>query len=126
VGREYAPNGRDQALEFDRFGIELVAPVAQSLYQLIGFLRCHLIDVLAQLVHALNFTQKAISHRRRPFHDFAFGDAIFLASYVIERRTDFLGRQQHVAFLGHMDHTAIANIVRCRSASAAAVTGRRR
>src|SRR5262249_38792431 len=39
----------------------------QSSYQLIGFLRCHLIDVLAQLVHALNFTQKAISHRRRPF-----------------------------------------------------------
>jgi hypothetical protein len=39
--------------------------IDQSLYQLIGFLRCHLVDVLAQLVHALNFTQKAISHRRR-------------------------------------------------------------
>ena len=35
--------------------------------QLIGFLRYHLVDVLAQLVHAFNFTQKAISHRRRPF-----------------------------------------------------------
>ena len=32
----------------------------------ISFLRCHLIDVLAQLVHALNFTQKKINHRRRP------------------------------------------------------------
>src|SRR5215469_424746 len=41
--------------------------IAQSSYQLTGFLRCHLVDVLAQLVHALNFTQKAISHRRRPF-----------------------------------------------------------
>src|SRR5262249_3942296 len=36
-------------------------------YQLIDFLRRHLVDVLAQLVHAVNFTQKAISHRRRPF-----------------------------------------------------------
>src|SRR5215831_7054266 len=35
--------------------------------RLIGFLRRHLVDVLAQLVHAPNFTQKAISHRRRPF-----------------------------------------------------------
>src|SRR5262245_46769699 len=41
--------------------------IAQSSYQLIGFLRGHLVDVLAQLVDALNFTQKAISHRRRPF-----------------------------------------------------------
>src|SRR5262249_31291596 len=37
-----------------------------SSYQLIGFLRGHLVDVLAQLVHALNVTQKAISHRGRP------------------------------------------------------------
>src|SRR6516164_871410 len=56
--------------------------IAQSSYQLIGFLRCHLIDVPAQLVHALNFTQKAISHCRRPFYDFAFYVGIFLASYI--------------------------------------------
>src|SRR5215471_10667973 len=31
------------------------------------------------------------------FHDFAFDDALFLASYVIDKRADFLGRQQHVA-----------------------------
>src|SRR6516165_4539260 len=97
--------------------------IAQSSYQLIGFLWGHLVDVLAQLVHALNFMQKAISHCRRPFYDFAFGDAIFLASYIIDERADFLGRQQHVAFLGGIDHSAIADdIVRCRSASAA--TGR--
>jgi hypothetical protein len=48
------------------------------------------------------------------FHDFTFDDAIFPASYVIEKRADFLGRQQHVAFLGGIDHTAIADdIVRC-------------
>jgi hypothetical protein len=41
--------------------------IAQSSYQLIGFLRGHFVDVLAELVHALNFTQKAINHRRRPF-----------------------------------------------------------
>src|SRR5262249_31122761 len=41
--------------------------IAQSSYQLIGFLRSHLVDVPAQLVHALNFTQKAINHRRHPF-----------------------------------------------------------
>jgi hypothetical protein len=41
--------------------------IAQSSYQLIGFLRCHLVDVPAQLVHVLNFTQKAISHGRHPF-----------------------------------------------------------
>jgi hypothetical protein len=54
---------------------------------------CHLVYVPTQLVHALNFPQKTISHRRRPFH-FAFDDAILLASYVIDKRTDFLGRQQ--------------------------------
>jgi hypothetical protein len=31
------------------------------------------------------------------FHDFAIDDAILLASYVIDRRADFLGRQQQVA-----------------------------
>jgi hypothetical protein len=29
------------------------------------------------------------------FHDFAIDDAIFLTSYVIDKRADFLGRQQH-------------------------------
>jgi len=31
------------------------------------------------------------------FHDFAFDVAIFLASYIIDERADFLGRQQHSA-----------------------------
>jgi hypothetical protein len=53
--------------------------------------------VLAQLVHALNFMQKAINHRRCLFHDFAFDVAIFLVSYIIDERASFLGRQQHVA-----------------------------
>jgi len=36
------------------------------------------------------------------FHDFAFDVAIFLASYIIDKRADFLGRQQHSARLsGH-------------------------
>jgi hypothetical protein len=30
------------------------------------------------------------------------------ASYVIDNRADFIGRQQHVAFLGGVDHSAIA------------------
>jgi hypothetical protein len=48
------------------------------------------------------------------FYDFAIDDAIFLASYVIDKRADFLGRQQRVALLGGIDHTAIAHdIVRC-------------
>src|SRR5258708_3376780 len=34
VGREHAPNGRDQTLEFDRFGIELVAPCGNGLLAL--------------------------------------------------------------------------------------------
>src|SRR5262249_45046219 len=29
--------------------------------------------------------------------DFTFDDAIFLASYIIDERADFLGREQHVA-----------------------------
>jgi hypothetical protein len=64
-----------------------------------------------------------IGHRRRPFHDFTFDDAMFLASYIIYKCADFLGHQQHVTFLGGIDHSAIAEaIVRYRSASAA--TGR--
>jgi hypothetical protein len=39
------------------------------------------------------------------FRDFAFDVAIFLASYIIEKRADFLGRQQHVAFFGGIDHS---------------------
>jgi hypothetical protein len=66
--------------------------------------------VASHVVHALNFTQKAISHRRRPSHDLAFDDAILLTSYVSDKRADFLGRQQHVAFLGAIDHSAIAEI----------------
>src|SRR5215470_16019295 len=31
------------------------------------------------------------------FHDFALDVAIFLASYIIDERANFLGRQQHVA-----------------------------
>jgi hypothetical protein len=31
------------------------------------------------------------------FHDFAIDVAIFLASYIIDERADFLGRQQHSA-----------------------------
>src|SRR5215471_3221570 len=34
VGREHAPNGRDQTLEFDRFGIELLAPCGNGLLAL--------------------------------------------------------------------------------------------
>jgi hypothetical protein len=29
------------------------------------------------------------------FHDFAFDDAIHVASYIIDERADFLGRQRH-------------------------------
>jgi hypothetical protein len=72
------------------------AAKTQSSYQLIGFLRGHLVDFPAQLVHALNFTQKAISHRRRrPL--FATSPSMMLASYIIDERADFLGRQQQVA-----------------------------
>jgi hypothetical protein len=42
----------------------------------------------------------------------------FFASYIIDERADFLGRQQHVAFLGGIDHIAIADD------SASAGTGR--
>ena len=34
MGREHAPNGRDQTLEFDRFGIELFAPCGDGLLAL--------------------------------------------------------------------------------------------
>src|SRR5215813_10653854 len=57
--------------------------VEQSSYQLIGFLRGHLVDVLAQLVHAFNFTQKAISHRRRPFSRLRLRCRNLSCSYII-------------------------------------------
>jgi hypothetical protein len=44
-------------------------------------------------VHALNFAQEAISHRRYPFSRLPFDVAIFLASYIIDKRADFIGRQ---------------------------------
>ena len=34
MGREHAPNGRDQTLEFDRFGIEILAPCGDGLLAL--------------------------------------------------------------------------------------------
>ena len=34
MGPEHAPNGRDQALEFDRFSIELIAPCGDGLLAL--------------------------------------------------------------------------------------------
>src|SRR5258707_13886692 len=34
MGREHAPNGRDQRLEFDRFGTELLAPCGDGLLAL--------------------------------------------------------------------------------------------
>jgi hypothetical protein len=71
--------------------------IAQSSDQLIDFLRCHLVDVPAQLVHVLNFTQKRSAIVVVLFHDFAFDVAIFLASHIIDGRANFLGRQQHVA-----------------------------
>jgi hypothetical protein len=43
-------------------------------------------------------------------HDFTIDDAIFPASYVIEKRADYLGRQQHVAFLGGIDHSATLDL----------------
>jgi hypothetical protein len=51
------------------------------------------------------------SHKKRSaivvvlFHNFAVDAAIFLASYIIDERGDFLGRQQHVAFFGGIDHS---------------------
>jgi hypothetical protein len=56
-------------------------------------------------VHALNFTQKVISHRRRPFSRLRLRCRDLLASYIIEKLADFLGRQQHVAFFGGIDHS---------------------
>src|SRR5215475_2591959 len=53
-----------------------------------------------------NWCMRLTSRKKRSaiavvlFHDFAFDVAIFLASYIIDERADFLGRQQHVAFLG--------------------------
>jgi hypothetical protein len=57
---------------------------------------------------------KPKKHKKAAQKGFAFDVAIFLASYIIDKRADFLSRQQHVAFLGGIDHTAIADdIVRC-------------
>jgi hypothetical protein len=36
VGREHAPNGRDQPIELDRLGVELVAPRGERLFALAG------------------------------------------------------------------------------------------
>src|SRR5262249_12576455 len=52
-----------------------------------------------------NWCMRLTSRKKRSaivvvlFHDFAIDDAIFLASYVIEKRADFLGRQKHVPFM---------------------------
>jgi hypothetical protein len=34
----------------------------------------------------------------------------FLASYIIDERANFLGRQKHVAFLGGIDHSATLDL----------------
>src|SRR5215467_7995140 len=58
---------------------------------------------LISLISWRNWCMRLTSRKKRSaivvvlFHDFAFEDAIFLASYVIDKRADFLGRQQHVA-----------------------------
>jgi len=45
-----------------------------------------------------NWCMRLTSRKKRSaivvvlFHDFAIDDAIFLASYVIDKRADFLGR----------------------------------
>src|SRR5215472_9327783 len=50
-----------------------------------------------------NWCMRLTSRKKRSaivvvlFYDFAIDDAIFLASYIIDERADFLGRQQHVA-----------------------------
>jgi hypothetical protein len=50
-----------------------------------------------------NWCMRLTSRKKRSaivvvlFHDFAFDVAIFLASYIIDERADFLGRQQHSA-----------------------------
>src|SRR5262245_61628246 len=63
-----------------------------------------------------NWCMRLTSRKKRStivvvlFHDFAFDVAIFLASYVIEKRADYLSRQQHVAFLGGIDHSATLDL----------------
>src|SRR5262245_35213588 len=53
------------------------------------------------LMSRRNWCMRLISCKKRSaivvvlFHDFAIDDAIFLASYIIDERADFLGRQQH-------------------------------
>src|SRR5262249_27163483 len=48
-----------------------------------------------------NWCMRLTSRKKRSaivvvlFHDFTIDDAIFLTSYVIEKRADYLGRQQH-------------------------------
>jgi len=55
------------------------------------------------LMSRRNWCMRLTSRKKRSaivvvlFHDFAIDDAIFLASYVIDKRADFLGRQQHSA-----------------------------
>src|SRR5262249_1985112 len=50
-----------------------------------------------------NWCMRLTSRKKRSviavvlFHDLAFDVVIFLASYIINERADFLGRQQHVA-----------------------------
>src|SRR5262249_16321104 len=50
VGREHAPNGRDQTLKLDRFGIELVAPCSDGLLALaLHRMRGHADDRMSQV-----------------------------------------------------------------------------
>src|SRR6516164_8622180 len=63
------------------------------------------------LMSSRNWCMRLTSHKKRSaivvvlFHNFAVDAAIFLASYIIDERGDFLGRQQHVAFFGGIDHS---------------------
>src|SRR5215471_3921566 len=59
--------------------------------------------VVMLLMSWRNWCMRLTSRKKRSaiavvlFHDFAFDVAIFLVSYIIDERANFLGRQQHVA-----------------------------
>src|SRR5262249_51671188 len=60
-------------------------------------------SAVISLISWRNWCMRLTSRKKRSaidvvlFRDFAFDVAIFLASYIIEERADFLCRQQHVA-----------------------------
>ena len=100
MGREYAPNSRNQTLEFDRFGIELVAPCGDGLLAL-----------------ALHRMRGHADDRDAPGLRIALETPHGFPTIVVRH---FEVHQDHVWVLGRGQPAALLAVLRCENLEAAA------